>query len=682
MIDNNAPADPIYNDQEPGDTDDDLLAKFADWDKRLEAHWSPWIDEAKECFDFAAGRQWKADEATDMESEGKIPSVFNFTGPTIDAVVGAQIQNRQKVQYFPRNVGSSIVDDILSQGADWINTECDGDQEDTDAFRDCLICGVGWTETRPDYDRESKINKERIDPFELLADPSSTKPNFADAEYIRRKRRMTRSAARQWAVEMGFNPDMVFESYDDLSGKKPVIVDPTIRYTGVNSTEGGVDSDDVMVREYQWFERIDGHLVPDAEAGVKLLDRQSLNERLQTEPNLKSTRVATKRYRRAFVVNAIILDTSDIEAQDFTYKAITGKRDQSKGWWYGLVRPMIQPQRWANKLFSQILYIMRTNANGGLLVEEDAVLDMRDFEENWADPARITWMKSGSLSNPNGARFMPKPQVQYPAGLDKLMDFAIQSIRNVTGINLEMLGLADREQAGVLEQQRKQAAYGILNSFFDAFRRYIRMQGRLMLSMIDLYMPEDKLVRIVGKDGKPEYVPLALQKDVAEYDVIVDEAPSGPNQKMQTFQVLQAMLPLLANAELPSQFWIEFARYSPLPPAFAEKIAEILGQQQAQQDQAAPAQQQMEQQGAQAAIAEKQGQAAHHQAQAQLLTVKAQREGMETQRTAIEASTHPSDTAAAAEASAAKAQLDRAKTAQIIDHIVNPPEPKQESPNA
>jgi hypothetical protein len=675
VIDNNAPRDPIAEHQEPGDTDDDLLARIAQWDKQLEAHWSGWTNEARESFNFAAGRQWLEDEEVAMQNEGKIPAVFNFTGPTIDAVVGAQIQNRQKVQYFPRNVGASVVDDILSQGADWINTECDGDQEDTDAFRDCLICGIGWTETRPDYDMEARISKQRIDPFELQADPSSTKPNFADATYIRRKRKMTRNAARQWAISIGLDPDTVFETYDDLASKRPVIVDPTIRYTGVNSADEGIDADDVMVREYQWFDRIDGHLIPDPESGVKLVERAELEELLKATPNLKSTRIDAKRFRKAFVVNATVLDVQDIDVQDFTYKAITGKRDQTKGWWYGLVRPMLQPQKWANKLFSQILYIMRTNANGGLMIEEDAVLDMRAFEETWADPSKITWVKSGGLSNPNGARMQNKPQVQYPAGLDKLMEFSINSIRNVTGINLEMLGLADREQAGVLEYQRKQAAYGILNTFFDAFRRYLRMQGRLMLALIGEYMPEDKLVRVIGKEGKPEYVQLALSDDVANYDVIVDEAPSGPTHKMQTFQVLQAMLPLLSNADLPTQFWIEFARYSPLPGAFAEKIAEILTNQEKAAQAAAPQQQAMAERAALADIGDKEASANQKNASAQATLASAGREE-------AVAATEPVQRAVDQDGASAKAALDRAKTAQIIDEIINPePEPRGPSAN-
>jgi hypothetical protein len=41
--------------------------------------------------------------------------------------------------------------------------------------------------------------------------------------------------------------------------------------------------------------------------------------------------------------------------------------------------------------------------------------------------------------------------------LELLGQFAISSIRDVTGVNLELLGLRDANQPGMLEAQRKQA---------------------------------------------------------------------------------------------------------------------------------------------------------------------------------------------------------------------------------
>jgi len=101
---------------------------------------------------------------------------------------------------------------------------------------------------------------------------------------------------------------------------------------------------------------------------------------------------------------------------------------------------------------------MNSSAKGGILAETDAFDDQRQAEESYAKPEAITWMRRGALSGQHGQKFASKPTAQFPAGFYQLMEFAISSIRDVTGINLELLGMRDANQPGILEAQRKQAA--------------------------------------------------------------------------------------------------------------------------------------------------------------------------------------------------------------------------------
>lgn len=676
---NNRPADPITNNG--GYQGSDLLSRIGDWDKLLDAHWSGWRQEALTCFDFVAGRQWTRDEIDEMQELSRIPIVFNRIAPTIDAVSGAEISNRQQVQYFPRQVGDTAIDDILTQGAEWIMDECEGNEEDSDAFRDALICGKGETETRPDYDKDSRITKERVDPLEINWDPSSRKACFADARYLRRKRPMSKASFREmW-------PGFAMEGDHDLSSRRPVIVDPRIRYDGTNE-DSTISSDEVIVREYQWYDNEPRHLVGGVHSAmikaqypgvpmegkyVKLTPDQH-DELRSRYPDAQTAKIKEKVFYRCFVAGSQVMESTKIEAEDFTYKAITGKRDRNKNWWYGLVRPMMDPQKWANKLYSQLMHIFKTNATGGVMMEEGAALDQKAFEKTWADPSAITIVSKGALSSPNGKQIEVKPTAEYPAGMDKLMEYAVGAIRDTTGVNQEMLGAADAQaqKAGILEAQRTRQAFGILAAFFDGKRRYHKMQGRLLLKMMSLYMPADKLVRVTGTDNNPKYVPLALSRDAAEYDVIVDEAPGGPNQKMQTFQIMLQLMPLLQNAGLGAKVWAELARYSPLPAKVSEMIAsDLIGKEQAAATQGPPPE-------VQAKTADLSASAQHHQAQAELLTAKAVQTHMETASGANEPE-QPS--ALKEEAERAQINLDRAKTGHLLSQTVSeltaePKEPK------
>lgn len=586
----------------------DLLAMFDRWTETLEAKRSAWRQEAEECYSFVAGTQWDPVDVAALNERGRIPVVFNLTAPTVDAVSGAEIQNRQQVQYYPREVGDTGVSDVLTQGAEYISDECNGDQEDSEAFRDCLTCGEGWTHTGPEVDGERvRLVIERIDPLQMAADPNSRKACYEDARYLRREIPMSRDEFEDFRDEIG-RPDIEPDGQELGVGKRATIVDPRQRYK--NGMLGSGDEDTVVVCEWQWWTKEPVHLaaLPDPQnpnvVKITPIDGAALKEALAIEPGLKHTQSSRKVYYRALVGGGEVLLHEPLKENGFRYKAITGKRDRNKGTWFGIVRAMMDPQRFTNKLYSEILHIVRTNAKGGVTVEDGAVDDQVQFEESWAQADEITFVKAGALAGPNGPRILPKIAPPIPTAIFQLMEFARDMVRACTGVNEEILGLVQREQPGILEAQRKQAAYGILGPFFDALKRYRKDRGKLQLAQMREYMPADELVRIVDK-GSAQYVPLAETMEAQEYDVVVDEAPAGPNQKAKISAVLQPLIPELVGAGLVGPDEVaDTIEYLDIPAAVANKLADGI-RKRAQAMQPDPAQQQLAQAMGQAELANK-----------------------------------------------------------------------------
>jgi hypothetical protein len=130
-------------------------------------------------------------------------------------------------------------------------------------------------------------------------------------------------------------------------------------------------------------------------------------------------------------------------------------------------------------------------------------------------------VEDGALA---GNRIKEKQQFPMPAGFFQMMEFAIQSVRDVTGVSVELLGMREATQAASLEQQRKQAGMTIIAPLFDNLKRYRRDHGKLMLYIIQKVIISTpragwpRLVRIVGEGGA-KYVPLALKAD-AKYDIV------------------------------------------------------------------------------------------------------------------------------------------------------------------
>jgi hypothetical protein len=61
------------------------------------------------------------------------------------------------------------------------------------------------------------------------------------------------------------------------------------------------------------------------------------------------------------------------------------------------VRAAKDPQRWANKFLSQVMFLMNSQSKGGIMAEKGAFESERQAEESWAKTDAITWMKKGAL---------------------------------------------------------------------------------------------------------------------------------------------------------------------------------------------------------------------------------------------------------------------------------------------
>jgi hypothetical protein len=182
---------------------------------------------------------------------------------------------------------------------------------------------------------------------------------------------------------------------------------------------------------------------------------------------------------------------------------------------FGIVRAMKDPARWSNKWMSQTMHIMNTTAKGGIAAERGAFFDNdAQGEAKWAHQDQVTYLKQGALSGQN-PKFIAKPTSQFPQGSFELMQYANQSLRDVSGVNVEILGMqSSAGQAASLDLQRKQSALTILQPLFDSLRRYRKEQGRLMLYLIEHYLSDGRLIKIEGPE-EAQFVPLIKEQAIS-----------------------------------------------------------------------------------------------------------------------------------------------------------------------
>lgn len=573
-----SPADPPEGEGAEGG-DEMARTVWKNW-RESQDHLTKWREEAAESYDFAAGVQWTEDEVTILKDQLRPVITFNRVAPVLDAVSGYEINSRQDVTYLPRTVDDTGPAQVESAAAKFFREACDAEDEESDMFYDALVCGMGWSEHKMNYDDdpEGMLDVDRIDPMEMGYDPASIRRNLADSRYVMRgKWTDLKYAEEMWPAHDFKSADTMRNPRDDGDVNEPIKVPQNAWYK-----DNAVGSQyerrrgKVFILEQQYFEREPfysainpgtGNL-EDMSSGAHAKLQKQLKEIGQ--PPLESQKRTKKVFKRAFVHGPTTLEDGPAPCPDmFSYQCITGKRDRNRNHWYGLVRPMKDPQRWANKWLSQQLHLINSNAKGRMFYERGTFDNIATVEKKMANPGATIEVNEGQMD-----KMKIEQPVQLPTNSFQLMEYAIASVRDTTGVNVELLGMADRNQPGILEQQRKQSAMAILAPLFDAQRRYRKNAGRLTLYFIHEYLSDGRLIRIVGDEGA-KYVPLTKQPGFDEYDVIVDESPSSTNQKEAVFGVMMQIMPGLQKAGVPIP--PEVLDYIPgLPASLAEKWKAML----------------------------------------------------------------------------------------------------------
>ena len=549
----------------------DLLRKVKQWYRADKAFSDDWRKEAKEDFRFVAGDQWNERDKAHLKGMMRPVITFNRILPVINSISGQEIGNRQEVRFIPRTEGDVKPNELLTSSAIWFRDLADADDEDSEAFLNSIVSGMGWTETTLDFedneDGDPSINS--VNPLEMIWDRNARKKNLTDAERVYRVRQMAVARAKQMFPDADVSDmDAKWAKIDNEDGDTKDQHEED-KYEGDgDSLEDDKPDTVVTIVHCQWRDRVNEVRVVDWAGQETTMEPAEFKKAKRRMEGLglpfAATRATRQVIQQAWVGSKVLRENEALCNTHFHYQCITAYQDKNKGTFFGLVHQMKDPQRWANKWLSQALDILNSQAKGGVIIERDATDDMKEFEKTFARADLPTVVPRGTVS---GNKIMPKPGAQMPSGFMQLMEFAISSVRDVTGVSVEMLGMREANQPASLEYQRRQAGMTIMQPLFANLKRYRHDQGKVMLYLIQKYLSDGRLVRVVGEENE-QFVPLMKQAEAA-YDIIVDDQPTSPNQKEAVWSMMtnSGMMQMIPPAML-----VDLLEYSPLPSSVVEKI--------------------------------------------------------------------------------------------------------------
>ena len=531
--------------------------RFTDFQSATE-YWNQNI--LKPGFAGYEGEQWSAERRALYDKDGIDIFTINKTSPLVDSVSGFEIQNRTEVSYQPRLADDEAraFNDIAESAVKYISQDAFIPEQNSHAFKDMCICGIGATHTTFSYDEnpsgETEVN--RIFPGFLMYDTAARKKNLKDANWMAFIKVVDRDTADRLIEDSG---DSVMDGYggytfdctrfydwywqNNITNLSYVIEyeyrekEPIWR---VENPFYGVQGDE-LVDEYR--------KIASDRYNIKLDDRITMVDAKNYSQfrkdldalgiKIKSTKQQTYHYYRCMIADGKIIEHGDCISQTgFSIKVMTGKYSEIRQCYYGIVHSVREAQRLLNEAVSDYKGYLSTIPKGGVEIEADAVSDINAFKRNYAKAKKVTVYNPGALAQ---GKVRPKQPPQMSPGLLEMIPNAGQWMMESVGLNNEFLGMMDSKlMTAELQGQIVRQGLTVLATYFDAKSNYMIEQGKLLIDCVRI-MAENypgRLIRNVTGQGSASYLPLFEDGIAAEYDVVISEVPQAPGERTQTFNSL------------------------------------------------------------------------------------------------------------------------------------------------
>jgi len=163
---------------------------------------------------------------------------------------------------------------------------------------------------------------------------------------------------------------------------------------------------------------------------------------------------------------------------------------------------------------------------------------------------------------------------------NQLVDFIFRT----SGVNQELMGMADDSKAGITEMLRQGAGLVTLQKYFDQWDYAFKLFGRLEEKIIRRWSPA-KMQRILGKRVSPQFE----FKIFSKFDCLVAEGLNTTIQQQQQFVQMMQLNEMLGGI-IPPKFILQYATIQG-----KNEIIEAVEQQQAEMAEVQKQQQMMEQ---------------------------------------------------------------------------------------
>ena len=528
---------------------------------------------------FAAGDQWPVDVQNSRVLEARPCLTINKLDAYIRQICNQQRQQRPRIKVHGMNNESDAkVAEIITGITRHIENQSDADSAYDHAFEYAVKMGWGYWRITTDYVREDSFDQEIYirpieNPFTVYFDPNSTLPDGSDAE--------------KCLVTTVISKNVFKKMYPNAESEQGF----SSRGTGDTESEW-VTKEDIRIAEYFYTERIKTHLVQLSDGTTVYQDEMPPKDVLEASgiTIIEKRETWKKKIKWCKLTAMEILEEGEWAGKFIPIVPTYGQevRVDDKHKKFGLVRMATAPQRMYNYWSTALTETVALAPKAKWLLAEG---QDEGHENEWA-MANIKAMpvlryKQTDIEGrpaPAPTRLQPEPP---PAGVMTALAGMNQDLQAVIGI-FDPSQLPTGMMTGKAMQGQQMQVDMTNFHYYDNLTRSIRHTGRIILDLIPKIYDRERVMRIIGDDGKPEIVTINQRSQdeqgvskvlndvtVGEYDVVMDTGP-GYNSKRQEAADSMATI-LAADPKLMQQIGDLWFRNQDFPGAevIADRLAAI-----------------------------------------------------------------------------------------------------------
>jgi len=540
-----------------------------------------WAEEAKQCIEFFEGDQWTEEDRQYLEQQGRPILTINKIRRLLMLVWGYHRQEEFEptVVADNDNIADESIAKVLGHLLKGILDNNHYQWLEEEVFQDGTQTGRGWLDVRLDFTRSiyGDIKIKSLDPARVYPDPDGDTYDPDTWNHV---------SVSTW---MGLQQIMLLygvEAYYAAQNRGPM---------PLSSVHDVTDGDDTGPESYfglyKWFGE-DGYQSFPPHLGQNILVTEHYDK---LEKKIRVIEQQHKKLKRikyfAVIATGELIEIPELWDEQRIAEIMVFAREKAveiqimskvehrirwtvtagdvllydawspydhftvvpffpyfrRGKTRGLVADLIDPQREINKRRSSIIHIIATTANSGWQVWEDT-LDPDELDKLRAEGSKPGYVMVLKKETPNEKKPVRIEPGIPPTSVEKMELAANVDLKEVTGITDSALGQVDQSgQSGVAIQNRQRQTVVGLEMYMDNLDLSRAIMGRNVLSIIQRFFTERRLIRTLNVMGEPQEQIINDVNAVGEivndvtigrYRVAVNSVPATDTFQQRQFQEL------------------------------------------------------------------------------------------------------------------------------------------------